>query len=320
MKFNIDPVISSRIKKAWKALSPEQRNRIAPMLAKANQQAVTVTQTGQAPPPDPTVSHLALLAKSALTNDQDGVVSSLADVVITIGSGGQIWGTGKYEQLDPGWTESIAVWLEHLVVGKYAFNGTTAPTIPIPDDIQIAMAGDWGTGDWRTASNPAPSTRSEEHTSELQSLRHLVCRLLLGKKRTARARRCANARWLISRRAPMRRAERSARCSHGAACARCRRCSFFFNDAATTEIYTLSLHDALPIWRWPGGARGKPRRHCVGGRCRRARSEEHTSELQSLRHLVCRLLLEKTREDKIWLRIGALSRVGPDALEFAFEI
>ena len=50
---------------------------------------------------------------------------------------------------------------------------------------------------------------------------------------------------------------------------------FFFNDTATTEIYTLSLHDALPI--------------CAPT----VRSEEHTSELQSLAYLVCRLLLEK---------------------------
>jgi hypothetical protein len=175
MKFNIDPVISSRIKEAWKALSPEQQNRIAPMLAKANQQAVTVTQTGQAPAPDPTVSHLALLAKSALTNDEDGVVNSLTDIVITIGPGGEIWGTGKYQQLDPGWTESIAVWLEHLVVGKYAFNSTTAPTIPIPDDVQIAMAGDWGTGDWRTSANPAPSTDVGNHIAFLQP--HLTVHL-----------------------------------------------------------------------------------------------------------------------------------------------
>src|ERR1039458_10879029 len=65
---------------------------------------------------------------------------------------------------------------------------------------------------------------------------------------------------------------------------------FFFNDTATTEIYTLSLHDALPIL---GGCRtwqqsAEPG-HDSGGK----RSEEHTSELQSLRHLVCRLLLEK---------------------------
>src|SRR5258708_12133436 len=87
---------------------------------------------------------------------------------------------------------------------------------------------------------------------------------------------------------------------------------FFFNDTATTEIYTLSLHDALPICRccpaacassstsrspwWPG-----PRSCCwmsPPAACRRrrsSRSEEHTSELQSPDHLVCRLLLEKKK-------------------------
>src|ERR1039458_10446881 len=70
---------------------------------------------------------------------------------------------------------------------------------------------------------------------------------------------------------------------------------FFFNDTATTEIYTLSLHDALPIchrrqWHdvYP------PIFRSVAG----DRSEEHTSELQSLRHLVCRLLLEKKKNHK----------------------
>src|SRR3712207_9503874 len=80
---------------------------------------------------------------------------------------------------------------------------------------------------------------------------------------------------------------------------------FFFNDTATTEIYTLSLHDALPIlgsvrvttkhqsawWAkvvhtfWPLMTHSSP--------SRTARSEEHTSELQSRQYLVCRLLLEK---------------------------
>src|SRR5690606_41233864 len=68
---------------------------------------------------------------------------------------------------------------------------------------------------------------------------------------------------------------------------------FFFNDPATTEIYTLSLHDALPIWeihdRLPHARHARSRR--VEGE--RARSEEHTSELQSRENLVCRLLLEK---------------------------
>src|SRR5260221_5149570 len=81
---------------------------------------------------------------------------------------------------------------------------------------------------------------------------------------------------------------------------------FFFNDTATTEIYTLSLHDALPIccmWRILRG---------LGKRCRsswrigrtgscgwriRMRSEEHTSELQSHSDLVCRLLLEKKKNN-----------------------
>src|SRR6202008_5192102 len=72
--------------------------------------------------------------------------------------------------------------------------------------------------------------------------------------------------------------------------------SFFFNDTATTEIYTLSLHDALPISPWiPKRCRAKrmPQRPPPAPR-RRLRSEEHTSELQSRQYLVCRLLLEKT--------------------------
>src|SRR5256885_10423829 len=86
-------------------------------------------------------------------------------------------------------------------------------------------------------------------------------------------------------------------------------CFFFFNDTATTEIYTLSLHDALPIYRvadqaragvgsrYPQGpVRSRPgtrRRRRPGLGVGRHRSEEHTSELQSPCNLVCRLLLEK---------------------------
>src|SRR2546430_5581645 len=76
---------------------------------------------------------------------------------------------------------------------------------------------------------------------------------------------------------------------------------FFFNDTATTEIYTLSLHDALPIslrcgstaWpRAPGPGSCWRSRVC----CCSSRSEEHTSELQSQSNLVCRLLLEKKKK------------------------
>src|SRR3712207_7836906 len=100
---------------------------------------------------------------------------------------------------------------------------------------------------------------------------------------------------------------------------------FFFNDTATTEIYTLSLHDALPIcvqrcpdYYLPGHLRGRttcagvpsgsigcspngPQRARDDGRDsdrRHTRSEEHTSELQSRQYLVCRLLLEKKKKDR----------------------
>src|SRR6185503_21166181 len=68
---------------------------------------------------------------------------------------------------------------------------------------------------------------------------------------------------------------------------------FFFNDTATTEIYTLSLHDALPISTACGCRPTAPT--AAPARCRTGRSEEHTSELQSRLHLVCRLLLEKKK-------------------------
>src|ERR1017187_8040416 len=70
---------------------------------------------------------------------------------------------------------------------------------------------------------------------------------------------------------------------------------FFFNDTATTEIYSLSLHDALPIWaNGPPTAAMSPAADWLPGSARR--SEEHTSELQSPMYLVCRLLLEKNTD------------------------
>src|SRR3712207_9520075 len=90
---------------------------------------------------------------------------------------------------------------------------------------------------------------------------------------------------------------------------------FFFNDTATTEIYTLSLHDALPIYgrlrdhgpvlagplpgagpsAWPRQRPGLAHRAHLQAAGRR--SEEHTSELQSRQYLVCRLLLEKKKQN-----------------------
>src|SRR2546430_16801596 len=88
---------------------------------------------------------------------------------------------------------------------------------------------------------------------------------------------------------------------------------FFFNDTATTEIYTLSLHDALPIFqlrhcdwlrRYSGSSAVDPYQSCVA-----KRSEEHTSELQSQSNLVCRLLLEKKKKKHTMITISILSIV-----------
>src|SRR3712207_7790570 len=104
------------------------------------------------------------------------------------------------------------------------------------------------------------------------------------------------------------------------------RCLFFFNDTATTEIYTLSLHDALPISGRTDMRSATPRQSSspvstivctttdsacsspsIPGRAlahsvslSSTRSEEHTSELQSRQYLVCRLLLEKTKQDRAY--------------------
>src|SRR3712207_8306706 len=90
----------------------------------------------------------------------------------------------------------------------------------------------------------------------------------------------------------------------------------FFNDTATTEIYTLSLHDALPIGTssWTASeSRSQassasmmavsqvPRQSTSSGSRAPVRSEEHTSELQSRQYLVCRLLLEKKKESHLHL-------------------
>src|SRR5579862_10042170 len=78
---------------------------------------------------------------------------------------------------------------------------------------------------------------------------------------------------------------------------------FFFNDTATTEIYTLSLHDALPILAPAPHADLQHVRKPARG-CPEPRSEEHTSELQSQFHLVCRLLLEKKKQ-QIFVRASS---------------
>src|SRR5215475_1061466 len=136
---------------------------------------------------------------------------------------------------------------------------------------------------------PRPFARSEEHTSELQSRENLVCRLLLEKKKK-KGQLTRSPKIRLALRIRLKRFS-------GRPGIRSCICFFFFNDPATTEIYTLSLHDALPI-------SPRPRPFASIATCSAvvpldtaspcgARSAAHTSELQSREKVVCRLLLEK---------------------------
>src|SRR5581483_3154652 len=141
---------------------------------------------------------------------------------------------------------------------------------------------------------------SEEHTSELQSRQYLVCRLLLEKKNQApRPPAPPESTCPGSSCDLLRRRRRGVAIAHARRRSASSRlfASFFFNDTPTTEIYTLSLHDALPIFDgqfYPieeAPALDKKYKHDIEV----VEIGRHTSELQSRQYLVCRLLLEKKK-------------------------
>lgn len=153
-----------RIKAAWALLPADKKAIVQPKIDAAHEQLRSYQATGTAPPPDPEIAHHLLLVKSALTDDADGTAGALPElqpgsVEIDVDPGGSIWGTGKYQQLDPGWLAAAACWLEHLIFGRHPFPKGTPPVTMIPDKLTIAMAGDFGTGNWGTEANPAASTK-----------------------------------------------------------------------------------------------------------------------------------------------------------------
>jgi hypothetical protein len=119
-----------------------------------------------------------LYTKTALNGEKDGCleyVKLLGDMQVMqrgaaplVDSAGNIWGIGKYQQLDPGWLEAAVVWLEDLVSQKKFTFGTAIPApVKIPNKAKIAMAADFGTGDWGFW-RPAASTKFRKLISSLQ--------------------------------------------------------------------------------------------------------------------------------------------------------
>ena len=168
MQIYIPPTTASRIRTAWEKLSPDQRSRIMPLLQRGHQKTLIATRERVAPPVDELTGPSLNLALSAMTGDTAGIVDTLdAGIVVTVDGGGEIWGTGKYEALDPGWLEAFVLWLENLSENKHPFN--TSPVVTTIDDtLRIAIAGDWGTGDWRTSANPSPSAKVCKQITILQ--------------------------------------------------------------------------------------------------------------------------------------------------------
>src|SRR6266511_1010911 len=149
----------------------------------------------------------------------------------------------------------------------------------------------------------ASTGRSEEHTSELQSRENLVCRLRLEKKKntsvarsrvTTRRMACGAGVDMIVQSILTNYAKAN---DYSSIIFRSRLIPpfFFFNDPATTEIYTLSLHDALPICGRAARQRAPPVDVCHDTLRPACRSEEHTSELQSRENHSFRLLHEKRK-------------------------
>jgi hypothetical protein len=162
--ITIDPVLASRIKIAWRALSTAQQQEIMPKLRRAHAHLEALA-LGGTPRAHEQVEHVLVLGLAVLSDDAEGLLRSVRPQGQLDGSGA-IWGTGKYELLDPGWLEAFAEWLEHLVLGRHqfvekAFEGEMG------DVVTLGFAGDWGTGDWRGKSNPAPSTRIKQRLRDL---------------------------------------------------------------------------------------------------------------------------------------------------------
>jgi Calcineurin-like phosphoesterase len=159
MKIYIPPTTAGRIRDAWEKLTPEQRSRILPLLQRAHQKTLIATQERVAPHLDEKVGTPLNLALTAMTGDSAGIADALAvEIVVAVDGGGEIWGTGKYEQLDAGWLEAFVLWLENINEDKPTFNGSPAVKL-IDDKLTVALAGDWGTGEWRTPANPSMFTK-----------------------------------------------------------------------------------------------------------------------------------------------------------------
>lgn len=148
----------TRMKAAWAKLPADKKADLMPLLDNAHQQLANYLKIGV--PPKHEV-HTVLRMKSYLTNDWDGHIQKLdrplptEAIEIKVGPGGEILGTGKYQELDPLWElEAGTIWLENLLY-KHPFPSGCPDLVPIPNHTTIALVGDFGTGNFGRYDSPS---------------------------------------------------------------------------------------------------------------------------------------------------------------------
>jgi hypothetical protein len=167
----IDPRLALRAKKAWAALSANTRAAIQPQIDAAHIELLSMIHPAI---PRPMVEgHRALLFVKSVVDEEHGFALDAAEAMLRdsfkdiihrgktpiVLPDGEIQATGKYQKGDPGWFECAVLWLELLAFGNMHKFVNRPATVPISSKIRIVITGDFGSGDWGTPSEPAPSTK-----------------------------------------------------------------------------------------------------------------------------------------------------------------
>jgi hypothetical protein len=150
----IDPKLQNQVKEAWAKLPPEHRRALEPLIWSAHTQALAARAVPAARLPARAPHELStvhtMLNEPAPAAEQ----TALPDLVVHVGSDGTIWGTGQYENLDPRWAYTLVAYADTLA-SKVPFPTAPPPVIGIPDDVTIALLGDWGAGQYGDGPSPA---------------------------------------------------------------------------------------------------------------------------------------------------------------------
>jgi hypothetical protein len=173
---SVDPRVAFRLRRAWNALSADQRARLEPHIQIAHQGLVGFIEAGKAPKTERTMRRELLFVQTVLSADEPALVRigalAATQVIdperVSVDSEGNIWGFGKYQLLDPGWLEAAVVLLENLAFGDHFPFGKQVPVpITIPNTVRIVLAGDFGTGDYG-GTIPAPGTKIRKFIPSLR--------------------------------------------------------------------------------------------------------------------------------------------------------